>query len=59
MQFLPGFSVGLLTFLSNCIIYPHISPAGPGEIAVFYIVTLSLSASVASNVLEDNWFSCF
>lgn len=59
MHFLLGFSVGLLTFSSTWIIYRHFSPAGPGEIAVFCIVALSLSASVASHVLEDYWFSCF
>jgi hypothetical protein len=59
MHFLLGFSVGLLTFSSTWIIYRHFSPAGPGAIAVLCIVALSLSASVASHVLEDYWFSYF
>ncbi|HEY3274922.1 MAG TPA: hypothetical protein VGJ92_14215 [Methanocella sp.] len=59
MHFLLGFSVGLLTFSSTWIICRHFSPGGPGEIAVFCIVALSLSASVASHVLEDYWFSYF
>ena len=59
LHFSLGCSVGLLTFSSTWIIYRHFSPAGPGETAAFCIVVLSLSASVASHVLEDYWFSCF
>jgi hypothetical protein len=59
MHFLLGFSVGLLTFSSTWIICRRISPAGPGGIVVLCIAALSLSASVASHVAEDYWFSCF
>jgi hypothetical protein len=59
MHFLLGFSVGLLTFSPTWIIYRHISPEEPGEIAAFCIAALSLSISVVSHLPEDYWFSCF
>lgn len=59
LHFSLGFSVGLLTFSSTWIICRHFSPAEPGATVVLCIVVLSLSASVASHVLEDYWFSYF
>ena len=59
LHFSLGFSVGLLTFSSTWIICRHFSAGEPGATVVFCIVALSLSASVASHVLEDYWFSYF
>jgi len=59
LHYLLGFSVALLTFSSTWIIYRHIFSAEPGATVVLCIGALSLSASVASHVLEDYWFSLF
>jgi len=59
LHYLLGFSVALLTFSSTWIIYRHISCAEPGATVVLCIAALSLSASVASHVLEDYWFCLF
>ena len=59
LHFSLGFSVGLLTFSSTWIICRHCLQAEPGATAVICIALLSLSASVASHVLEDYWFCWF
>ncbi len=59
LHFLLGFSAGLLTFSLTWITYRHISGSDPGIVAVFCIVAFSLSASAASHVLEDYYFSLF